>query len=195
MDYINIPGSTNEFYVLFHGTGGNEYSLLSVIGDIDPNASIISFLGDEGSGSDRRFFAPLKNGKLQRDDFNEKVNQFLKLWDSIKPTDSKITFVGYSNGANFLLGLLEKRQDIADKIILLHPSNLGYTFESASESTIYITSGAIDSMSLPSESLQLSKQLESYFPATKLLLLDSGHEISNEEVAKLAVYLGNNVKD
>lgn len=189
MDYINIPGSANEFYVLLHGTGGNEYSLLSVIGDIDPNASIISFLGDVGSGSGRRFFAPLKNGKLQHDDFNEKVNQFLRLWDSIKPTDSTVTFVGYSNGANFLLGLLEKRQDIADKIVLLHPSNLGYTFESVSKSTIFITSGATDSLSLPSESLRLSKQLENHFPATKLVLLDSGHEVSNEEVAKIAVFL------
>lgn len=46
MNYINIPGSENEYFVLFHGTDGNEYSLLSVVGDINPNTSVISFLGD-----------------------------------------------------------------------------------------------------------------------------------------------------
>ena len=50
MEYITIPAPSNEFFVLFHGTGGNEYSLLPIIGDINPNASVISFLGDEGSG-------------------------------------------------------------------------------------------------------------------------------------------------
>ncbi|QQP70116.1 phospholipase [Carnobacterium sp. CS13] len=189
MNYINIPGSTNEFFVLFHGTGGNEYSLLSVIGDINPNASVISFLGDVGSGAGRRFFDPLQNGHFLRDNFNEKVNQFLTLWDAIKPIDAKLTFVGYSNGANFLLGLMGKRPNIADNVVLMHPSNLGYTFESGSNSNIFLTSGATDIMAIPSESLQLSKQLAKYFPSTKLELLDSGHEVANEEVSKIGEFL------
>lgn len=192
MDYINIPGSINEFFVLFHGTGGNEYSLLSVVGDINPNASVISFLGDAGSGASRRFFAPLQKGNLVRDNFNERINQFLILWDSIKPIDAKLTFVGYSNGDNFLLGLLEKRPDIADNVILMHPSNLRYVFNSGSNSNIFLTSGATDTMAIPSESLQLSKQLANYFPSTKLELLDSGHEVTNEEISKIRDFLKKN---
>lgn len=189
MNYINIPGSANECFVLFHGTGGNEYTLLSVAGDIDPAASLISFLGDAGSGADRRFFMPLQNGQLERKDFNNRVDRFLKLWDTLKPQGAKVTFIGYSNGANFVLGVLEKAPDIAENIVLMHPSNLGYSFEKGSKSRVIITTGATDTVSLPSEVLALSKQLTEYFPDTKLELLDSGHEVTNEEVAKITVFL------
>lgn len=195
MDYINIPGSANKFFVLFHGTGGNEYSLLSIVGDIDPTASVISFLGNVGSGSNRRFFAPLQDGQLEREDFDHRVDQFLTLWDELKPINAKVTFVGYSNGANFVLGLLGKAADIADNIVLMHPSNLGYTFENTSKSRILITTGAIDTLSLPSDVLQLSKQLSEYFPTTKLELLDGGHEVENEEVAKIISFLNYDVPE
>lgn len=189
MEYINIPASANEFFVLFHGTGGNEYSLLTVTGDIDPNASVISFLGEEGAGETRRFFKPLVNRQLQRDDFNKKVAAFLTLWDTVKPTDAKITFIGYSNGANFVLGLLEKRPDIAENIVLLHPSNLEYTFEKGSNSRIFLTVGANDLLSIPGDVMKLAKQLTEQFPSTELKMLDSGHEVTLIEVRAAAEYL------
>lgn len=186
MKYITIPASTNEYFVLFHGTGGNEYSLLTVTGDIDPHASVVSFLGDVGTGADRRFFKPLQNGRLERDDFDQKVAQFLAQWDEVRPTDAAaFTFIGYSNGANFLLGLLEKRPDIADNVILLHPSNLGYSFAEGSNSRIFITTGANDILSAPGEVMKLTKQLQEQFPATELELLDTGHAATPED-ARLA---------
>ena len=190
MKYINIPASANEFFVLFHGTGGNEYSLLAVTGDIDPTASVISFIGEEGTGKNRRFFKPLVNGQLQRDDFNEKVAGFLTLWDSVKPVNAKVTFIGYSNGANFVLGLLEKRPDIAENIVLLHPSNLGYTFEKGSDSRIFLTVGANDALSVPGDVMKLAKQLTEQFPATALKMLDTGHEVTPVEVQAAAKFLG-----
>jgi len=42
--------------------------------------------------------------------------------------DKKITFIGYSNGANFILGILQKRPDIADRTLLLHPADLDWKF-------------------------------------------------------------------
>ncbi|MBM6614836.1 phospholipase [Desemzia sp. RIT804] len=189
MKYISIPASAKEFFVLFHGTGGNEYSLLAVTGDIDPNASVISFVGDEGTGENRRFFKPLVDRKLQSDNFNEKVDEFLTLWDSVKPVNAKITFIGYSNGANFILGLLEKRPDIAESIVLLHPSNLDYTFEKRSSSRIFLTVGANDPLSVPGDVMKLAKQLTEQFPATELKMLDTGHEVTPIEVQAAAEYL------
>lgn len=186
MQYITIPSSTNEYFVLFHGTGGNEYSLLTVTGDIDPHASVVSFLGDEGTGANRRFFKPLQNGRLQRDDFDQKVDQFLTQWEEIQPSDAtSLTFIGYSNGANFLLGLLEKRPDIANNVVLLHPSNLGFSFAKGAETRILITTGANDILAAPGEVMKLANQLREQFPATKLELLDTGHAATPED-ARLA---------
>lgn len=190
MEYINIPSSTNEYFVLFHGTGGNEYSLLTVTGDIDPHASIISFLGNEGIGADRRFFKPLHQGLLQREDFDQRVDQFLKQWDEIQPTDAEsLTFIGYSNGANFVLGILEKRPAIANNIVLLHPSNLGYAFAQGSDSHIILTTGANDTLSIPGEVMKLAKQLREQFPETTLELLDTGHEATPEDARLVKQFL------
>lgn len=192
MQYSNISAMTKEYFVLFHGTGGNEYSLLTVTGDINPHASVISFLGDEGTGAERRFFKPLVHGQLQREDFNLKVDQFIEQWNSVKPSDAEsITFIGYSNGANFLLGVLEKRPEIADNVILLHPSNLGYTFDKGSDVRIFITTGANDTLSVPGDVMRLTKQLEETFPQTTLKLLDGGHGVTPAEAQLAADFLKN----
>ena len=190
MEYLTIPGNLNEYFVLFHGTGGNEYNRLEQAGDIDPYASIISFLGDESTGKQRRYFKPLENGSLNREDFDAKVTAFLELWDSIKPKNATSTFLGHSNGANFILGILEQRPDIADHVVLLHPSNLNYQFSQGSTTRIFLTIGATDTLSIPADGLRLAKQLKEVFPNTESLLLDTGHEITVAEIEKVKEFLG-----
>ena len=74
-----------------------------------------------GTGKNRRFINPLVNGKVNKQDYSERIDKFLKNWDLMDISKYKnITFIGYSNGANFTLGLLEKRPDIANTTIPLH---------------------------------------------------------------------------
>lgn len=192
MHYITIPGNTNEPFILFHGTGGNEYSLLSITGDLNPKAPVISFLGNEGSGTTRRYFKPLINCQLDRDDFDEKANQFLSLWDNLDEDTDAATLIGFSNGANFILGLLEKRPDIAKTIVLLHPSNLNYTFEKGSDISIYITSGSMDSLAPPGTVMQLAKQLEESFSSVQFELFDGSHGVTDAEVEGIKDFLKDN---
>lgn len=183
MNYFSIDGTLNEWIVLFHGTGGNEFSLLQIAGDIEPNANILSFIGQVGSGAERRFFAPLNSGTLLREDFDAHVEAFLATWEQVKPASTtKITFLGYSNGANFIVGILEKNPAIADQIVLMHPANLGYSINEGSHAQIVITAGAMDTLSNAGDTMKLSKQLQQHFPNTKFKLLDSGHQITDQEI-------------
>ena len=186
MNHFTIEGTLNEWIVLFHGTGGNEYSLLQIAGDIEPNAHVLSFLGDVGDGAHRRFFQPLNAGTLDRADFNARIETFLTAWPNLRPHQAeRITFMGFSNGANFVLGLLEKEPAIAERLVLLHPSNLDYTFPKGSDAQIILTSGAMDTLSLPGDVLKLSKQLEAVFPNTTLKLLDGAHGMTEQEITYL----------
>lgn len=189
MQHFTIYSNSKKFFVTFHGTGGNEHSLLRVTGEVDPTASVISFLGETGTGRGRRYFDPLVQGKLERDNFEEKVAEFLEIWKQAKPADAEITFIGYSNGANFILGILEKMPNIADRVILMHPSNLGYQFSSGSDTPILLTTGASDTLSVPGEIMKLTSELKEYFPHTESLLLDSGHEISDTEIEAIAKFM------
>ena len=187
MEHLFIKGTDNLF-VLFHGTGGNESNLLFLTGELDSHASVISFLGNVGTGKNRRFFNPLVNGKLDKQNYSEKIEKFLKNWDLMDISKYKnITFIGYSNGANFTLGLLEKRPDIANTTILLHPSNFDWQFTKKPEKNkIIATTGALDLMAPAADVVKLKNQLSGIgYEEFQIIMLDSGHEITNEEIEKL----------
>lgn len=187
MEHLFINGTDNLF-VLFHGTGGNESDLLFLTGELDSHASVISFLGNVGIGKNRRFFNPLVNGKLDKQDYSEKIEKFLKNWDLMDISKYKnITFIGYSNGANFTLGLLEKRPDIANTTILLHPSNFDWQFlKKPEKNKIIATTGALDLMAPAADVVKLKAQLSGIgYEEFQIIMLDSGHEITNKEIEKL----------
>ena len=187
MEHLFINGTDNLF-VLFHGTGGNESGLLFLTGELDSHASVISFLGNVGIGKNRRFFNPLVNGKVNKQDYSERIDKFLKNWDLMDISKYKnITFIGYSNGANFTLGLLEKRPDIANTTILLHPSNFDWQFTKKPEKNkIIATTGALDLMAPAADVVKLKNQLSGIgYEEFQIIMLDSGHEITNEEIEKL----------
>ena len=187
MEHLFINGTDNLF-VLFHGTGGNESDLLFLTGELDSHASVISFLGNVGIGKNRRFFNPLVNGKLDKQDYSEKIEKFLKNWDLMDISKYKnITFIGYSNGANFTLGLLEKRPDIANTTILLHPSNFDWQFlKKPEKNKIIATTGALDLIAPAADVVKLKNQLSGIgYEEFQIIMLDSGHEITNKEIEKL----------
>ena len=187
MEHLLINGTDNLF-VLFHGTGGNESNLLFLTGELDSHASVISFLGNVGTGKNRRFFNPLVNGKVNKQDYSKRIDKFLKNWDLMDISKYKnITFIGYSNGANFTLGLLEKRPDIANTTILLHPSNFDWQFTKKPEKNkIIATTGALDLMAPAADVVKLKNQLSGIgYEEFQIIMLDSGHEITNEEIEKL----------
>lgn len=187
MEHLFINGTDNLF-VLFHGTGGNESDLLFLTGELDSHASVISFLGNVGIGKNRRFFNPLVKGKLDKQNYSEKIEKFLKNWDLMDTSKYKnITFIGYSNGANFTLGLLEKRPDIANTTILLHPSNFDWQFlKKPEKNKIIATTGALDLMAPAADVVKLKTQLSGIgYEEFQIIMLDSGHEITNKEIEKL----------
>ena len=192
MEHFFQKGSNDrQLVVAFHGTGGNEYQLLTTVARLYPEASILSYAGTHTSGSTRRFFAPLQNGQLDRTSFNQAVDTFLtNVWE--QPFFEEIILIGYSNGANFILGLLEKNPQIANTVILLHPNDLVYQFEAPQHPVhVILTTGAQDTQSVPGEILRLAQQLEQTFTVT-YLLVDGTHGLTEHEVEDISNVLKKN---
>ncbi|HEM4423711.1 hypothetical protein P7J58_10325 [Streptococcus suis] len=185
MDYRFIKGTSPRLLVFFHGTGGNKESMLFLRQQLDPEAFVLSLDGGWGQGRERRFFASLIDGQLDLVDFERRLSAFLDFWQDldIQPYQ-QVTFVGFSNGANFIMGLLTKQSNLADNYILLHPSALGYAFPMENgRAELLFTLGQndvlIDQMVL--EHLVDDWQA-SAFPKANLVRFDKGHFLSQDEL-------------
>lgn len=111
MNYHFEDGTNSRLLVFFHGSGGNKDSMLFLRQQLDPKASVLSLDGSWGQDRERRFFAPLIDGQLDLVDFEMRLSAFLDFWQDLGIRDYRqITFVGFSNGANFIMGLLTNSQ-------------------------------------------------------------------------------------
>lgn len=190
MNYDFEDGTNSRLLVFFHGTGGNKESMLFLRQQLDPKASVLSFDGSWGQGRERRFFAPLIEGQLDLVDFERRLSAFLDFWQDFDIRDYRqITFVGFSNGANFIMGLLTKQSNLADNYILLHPSALDYAFPMEnSRAELLFTLGQNDVLIDPMALEHLVDDWQaSAFPRTNLARFDKGHFLSQDELT----YVGN----
>lgn len=189
MNYFYQKNDSNELVVLFHGTGGNEYQLLGIAGELFPGADVLSFEGDSGSAMSRRFFPPLVNGEMDRNAYNDAVRRVTEVINELNLDYDKVTFLGYSNGANFIIGFLENAIEI-DVAVLMHPSDLKYDVSNAKRDTkVIITAGANDYMVTPGQTKALELQFKSSFADVNFMLFDGGHEITQAEIERLKAIL------
>ncbi|HEM4292846.1 TPA: hypothetical protein VB967_000748 [Streptococcus suis] len=118
-------------------------------------------------------------------DFERRLSAFLDFWQDfdIQPYQ-QVTFIGFSNGANFIMGLLTKQSNLADNYILLHPSALDYAFPMEnSRAELLFTLGQNDVLidPLALENLVVDWQA-SAFPKANLVRFDKGHFLSQDEL-------------
>lgn len=181
MDYRFIKGTRPRLLVFFHGTGGDKESMLFLCQQLDPEAFILSLDGSWGQGRKRRFFAPLIDGHLDLVDVEMRLSAFLDFWqDSDIQPYHEVTFVGFSNGANFIMGLLTKQSNLADNYILHHPSALDYAFPMEnSRAEILFTLGQNDQLV---DQVALENIVDDWqasaFPKANLARFDKGHFLS-----------------
>lgn len=180
-----LQGENRHLLVLFHGTGGDETSLLFMRKLLDPSASILSFQGTwSDQGRMRRFFKPLINGQLDQEDFEERSQDFFQNWRERDLTSyDKISLIGFSNGANFVMGLLAKGIESVNQVLLLHPSALSYPLPIiSSQLPILMTAGRNDEMINLKELEKLCEAWKIHaFENLTLRLFNGGHFLTEPE--------------
>lgn len=115
---------TQPTWVLFHGTGGDEHSLIPIAEALNPHSSILSLRGNVNEQGMLRFFKRYGEGKFdlaslekESDNIIESLSQLIDLYQ----LDSRhLIGLGYSNGANILGHVLLTRENPIRKAILFH---------------------------------------------------------------------------
>ena len=188
MNIVIQPGKKEApVFILLHGTGGNEESLLDVGKVLNPNATLVGIRGAILEQGYPRYFRRLEEGVYDIEDLNHRAielhNFVQELITEYEFDKSKIVLVGYSNGANIGIKLLLDYSDMYPKGILFHPM---YPVEinekqDLSQTNLFMTMGKMD----PIVSVQDSEYVLELFKerqATVDMIWTQGHQLTYEEV-------------
>ena len=188
MEHKFIKKSNSRLMILFHGTGGNEFSLIPLAESIDNESSILGIRGNVNENGLNRFFKRIRPGVFDQESLMEETeNLKVFLDDFLSKNDfsyEEINLIGYSNGANILASLILIYGNIAKTTILLHPMvpfrNKEYAL--LENQRILLTSGKND----PIVPFQESEELNSIFlnkgADIDFYVYSEGHGISNKEI-------------
>ena len=187
------PAANAPLVFAFHGTGGDEHQFSELVGQILPDAGLVSPRGDVSEHGALRFFRRAAEGVYDMADLAERTAKMAKFIASHKAANpgSPIYALGYSNGANILASVAFLHPGLFDRIALLHPL-IPWTPEAnpgLADTEVLITAGRRD----PICPLPLTEGLVDYFEAqgsqVQTSIHDGGHEIRQQELTALEAFL------
>lgn len=119
------PDASAPPLLLLHGTGGNEHDLVRLGRSLSPGSALLSPRGDVSEGGARRFFARLAEGVFDPAEVTRRTHA-LADWLAAAATQygldrSRLTAVGFSNGANIAATLLQLRPESLGAAVLIRP--------------------------------------------------------------------------
>lgn len=165
MDLVHLPDFTyridrsdhpsGEVVILLHGSGGNETTLFPFARPIWPKATLIGIRGRIVQNGETRWFKKITPTKFDEKDASSEADAFVKFMGNLAEEHhfdlSRVTFVGYSNGANLLAVIMMRHPGFARRAILMRsmPVMDNSDKEDLSKNRILIISGKKDALYSP----------------------------------------------
>ncbi|HWA58602.1 MAG TPA: alpha/beta hydrolase [Gemmatimonadales bacterium] len=196
-DFIHryLPGTSGETLLLLHGTGGDEGSLMELGRILRPEANLLSPRGQvlEG-GRLPRFFRRLAEGVFDVPDLIARTGDLAQfVTDSagrygFDPT--RVTAVGFSNGANIAASLLLLHPGILSRAVLLRAMvPLEPEARRIDGTRVWVGAGRHDPIVPPSNTARLAELLTERGAEVKLDWREAGHQLAGGEVEAIAHWL------
>lgn len=196
-DFIHrfVPGTSGETVLLLHGTGGNEVSLLQLGRLLLPEANLLSPRGQvlEG-GSMPRFFRRLAEGVFDLKDLAARSGDLARFVgrsaEQYGFDPSRVTAVGFSNGANIAASLLLLHPEVLSRAVLLRamvplepePRPLPGT-------PVWVGAGRYDPIVPPENTARLANLLAERGAKVHLDWREAGHQLAEGEVEAISTWL------
>lgn len=179
-------------FLLLHGTGGDESSLLFLGKRIDPEVSLLSVRGNVLEEGMPRFFKRVAEGVFDEVDLIFRTKELYEFigWAAKEYgfNRSRVMAVGYSNGANIAAILLFHYQDALIGAILHHPMVpiRGIKLPDLSGKPVFIGAGTNDPLCSPDETKELQFLLAGARAETKVHWEQGGHQLTESEIEAAA---------
>ena len=195
MKHKYIKKNKHRLMILFHGTGGDENSLISIAENLDNDSSILALRGNVNENGLNRFFKRLGVGVLDFDNLKsetDNLNNFLNDFFVKNNLENVfVTLLGYSNGANMIGSLLLNKPNLlVQAAILLRPMLMvkDPININLNNLPVYVSSGKFDQLVKINESKELSELFTKSNAKIKSKIYNCGHELSYEELADIRLW-------
>ncbi|TKW64977.1 MAG: ring-cleaving dioxygenase [Paracoccus denitrificans] len=174
--------------VLLHGTGGNETDLMPLAAKLNPRATLLGVRGRSTEEGINRWFRRFDAVTYDQADViaeSEAFTGFVE--DAIRGYGlhaEKISYLGYSNGANLLGAILQLRPGVVRRAILLRAVQVLTDAPTAPELTgtqVLMLSGVRDPFSRMAPAL--AQALRSGGAALDARDIEAGHELAPDDLA------------
>lgn len=199
MNYIFNQGKdAKPVFLLLHGTGGDENSLLALAEIIDPEASVLSVRGNILEHGMPRFFRRLAEGVFDMEDLAFRTKELYEFIDEkaaeYRFDRQNIIAIGYSNGANIAANLLFEYENVLKGAILHHPMVPNHEAAVAKQegTHVFIAAGVNDPICPQQEATDLERYLVDAGANVTLEWESNGHQLTMNEVQKAKAWYGSN---
>lgn len=189
--------SSKKVFVLLHGTGGNERSLIDVVNYIQEGATYVSFRGNVKEQGMNRFFKRRAEGVYDVEDLQRRSHELHEAIVAVSQEYgfelSQVVLLGFSNGANIATQLILDYPDIYKRAILMAPMfpvDTSKYNKSLAETAIFLSVGEMDPI-VPIEESQHVIQLFTSRAARTTVQWTSGHHVTVEILDAVKEWLTN----
>lgn len=190
------PGTSGQTLLVLHATGGDEHQLLPLARRLAPHANLLAPRGKvmEG-GVTRRFFARRSMLDLDIDDLMAAADELAAFVAGAATSygfdASRVTALGYSNGANAAVGMLFRHAGVLAGAALLRPV-MPYEpgdIASLAGTRVLIAAGTHDPYSSPAATERLGAVLSGAAADVTTSVVDAAHELVERDLLVTADWL------
>lgn len=183
---------TAKTLLLLHGTGADEFDLLGLGRELDPQANLLSPRGMVRLEGMNRFFVRNNDGTFDVPSIIKNVRklaEFIRAAQSHYGFDlSKLYAVGFSNGANAAGALLLLHPELLAGIVAFGTTKSFVDSPNAPDlkgKRVWIANGATDEYSPEDRTQDMIAEFTALGAKVKLLMHPGGHTISMEHVMQI----------
>jgi predicted esterase len=192
--HVWLPSAKSaDTLLLLHGSGADEFDLLPLGKALDPEANILSPRGLASQDGMARFFEYFEDFSAKEDTLVEAVQSladFLGLASKQYSFDpSRVTAVGFSNGAHMAGALLTVHPELLRGIVAFGTTRafVETQFQPELEDKfVFIANGEKDPYSPKQKTEEMIQEFAAWGAKVEVLMHSGGHQISPEHVEILA---------
>jgi phospholipase/carboxylesterase len=184
--FYTPPEPDGSTIVLLHGTGGSETSLMALAHKANPRATLLGVRGRSTEEDTARWFRRFADFTFDEKDIAAEAEAFAAFMEGAMHAygldRTNLSFIGHSNGANFLAAFSALHPHCAAHALLLRPMPVLTHWPEADLSGNHFTLAAGETDRYRERASELQQHLASNGAAATVKTLPHNHDLGLEDV-------------